>query len=397
MEPRVGTDPNPYIVVIRAVDGDGDTQDITVTIGVLMAGEPPKIDRVYATGRVPTGVDGVDVGSRVPTEMTHYELDRDNEPATTIDTNLDTPRATTLEPAAYWATDPDAGDTISWSLDGPDGGKFSFGVDDDDEPVTESTEASVTLAFRTGPDFEKPGDKNGNNVYEVTLVVTDSTGNTDELPVTVKVINSTDDNKPGTVTFSNRQPEVATALTATFDDEDTPTRNLMWQWYRAQTTTTGECEDRTPTGGEHRGFIADTSEATVGGEQVEQLTIGATVWTKIDGATSASYTPEANDEAALTDVGRCLRATVTYRDAVDRTHSMADVQGTDVDETLEGTFAGTEWPVKAIDEENDAPEFQDADGNATSTYRDEVAENGAATAITVGKNPDTLFAAGPSG
>ena len=50
--------------------------------------------------------------------------------------------------------------------------------------------------------------------------------------MTVKVINSTDDNKPGTVTILNRQPEVAIALTATFKDLDTPTREVKWQWYR---------------------------------------------------------------------------------------------------------------------------------------------------------------------
>ena len=399
------TDPNPYIVVVRAVDGDGDTQDITVNIGVLMAGEPPTIDRVYATDRVPTGVVGVGVGDRVPTEMTHYESDRDNLDRTVIDTNLDTATATTLEPAAYWATDPD-GDTINWSLDGDDAGNFIFEPDTrplSTDPMREklldgfrkATGEMVTLAFRTGPDFEKPGDKNKNNVYEVTIVVTDSTDNTDELDVTVKVINSTDDNKAGEVKFSNRQPEVAIALTATFEDEDDGISQLKWQWYRAQEGTTGECDGRAPTGNAHRGFIADTDEAAVGGEQVEQLTVDTLVWTKIDGATSASYTPEANDAPELTDVGRCLRATVTYRDAVDRTHSEANVQGTDVDETLEGTFAGSERPVKAIDEKNDAPEFQDENGNSTSTYKDEVEENGGATPIMVGKSPDTLFAADP--
>ena len=50
--------------------------------------------------------------------------------------------------------------------------------------------------------------------------------------------------------------------------------------------------------------------------------------------------------------------TVTYRDAVDRTHAAPDDATTrDVDETLEGTFQGTQYPVKPIDEENDAPEF----------------------------------------
>ena len=47
--------PNPYNVVVRAVDGDGDTQNIDVAIHVLEYHEPPVIDRVYQTERrVPT-------------------------------------------------------------------------------------------------------------------------------------------------------------------------------------------------------------------------------------------------------------------------------------------------------------------------------------------------------
>ena len=59
---------------------------------------------------------------------------------------------------------------------------------------------------------------------------------------------------------------------------------------------------------------------------------------------------------------------MTYRDDIDRTHAEQDDSDTSVDETLEGTFKGSEYPVKRIDEENDTPEFQDADGIAVSTY-----------------------------
>ena len=367
--------PNPYDVVVRAVDGDGETQDIDVTIGVLQTAEPPRIERVYLTGRVGTGHA---VGDRAPTEMSHYELDRDNAPATEIDTNLDT--AARVEAATYYANDPD-GNTLAWSLEGPDSG--SLGIIE----AANGTNATLTAG---GHDFENPGDANGDNVYEVTIVVSDGTLK-DELPVTVKVLNSTDDNQPGMVSFSNRQPEVAIALKAEFEDPDTPVTQLKWQWYRAQAIPADpvdECAGRTPTDEQHRGFVADTTEAAVGtGDdqvQVEQITIDGTAWTKIDGATSPTYTPEANDNDALTDVGRCLRATVTYRDNVDRTHSAANNAATDVDETLEGTFGGAEQPVKAIDERNQAPVFKEGDyGSArVSIYRAEVVENSGPVEIT---------------
>ena len=57
--------------------------------------------------------------------------------------------------------------------------------------------------------------------------------NRDELDVTVKVINSTEDNRPGKVLISNRQPEGASLLTATLVDADQPIENLRWQWYRS--------------------------------------------------------------------------------------------------------------------------------------------------------------------
>ena len=112
---------NPYTVVVRAVDGDGDDENITVTIYVLPKGEPPTIDRTYDSDRPASPhVEG----ARVPTEMTHYELDRDNEPATMIDTDLDT-ATPIIEPATYGAEDPEGG-AITWSLDGPDADIFTI-------------------------------------------------------------------------------------------------------------------------------------------------------------------------------------------------------------------------------------------------------------------------------
>ena len=397
-----GSANTPYTVVVRAVDGDGDVENITARIYVQAIQEPPMIDRDYVTGRLPpTG--GVEAGDRAPTEMSHYEADRTMRSATTIDANLDTSALQAdgtvddaqIQPATYFATDPE-GDTISWSLSGDDAGALN---------ITEAADGSnATLVFVTGPDFENRTDKNEDNVYEVTIVAS-AAGGRDELPVTVKVINSTDDNAPGGVTFSIRQPEVAIRFEAKFADDDRPISGTVnWQWYRAQTTFDADpdlCDDRTPTtSAEHRVFIADHTEATVGDELVEQIEIDGTTWTKIPDAngtgSTARYTPEAvftidadgnptTTHADDSDVSRCLRATFTYRDNVDRTYSGANDTMTDVDETLEGTWAAPEQPVKAIDENNEAPVFT-VDGTITgeleSTYRSRVVENAAGGVIT---------------
>ena len=79
--------PNPYNVVVRAVDGDGDTQNIDVAIHVLEYHEPPVIDRVYQTDRVG---DGHLAGDRVPTEFSHWEADRTERSPTRLDADLET-------------------------------------------------------------------------------------------------------------------------------------------------------------------------------------------------------------------------------------------------------------------------------------------------------------------
>ena len=420
-----GDQPNPYIVVVRAVDGDGDTQDITVTIHVLQRGEPPVIDRVYVDD-IPS-IGGVSAGDRVPTEMSHYEEDRTVRSPTRIDTDLessvldyssdppvlreDDGTPPPIQPATYYATDPEGIITLMWSLEGDDGDKFAFqGTSAAADPEEKVTGNSATLRFKEGPDHEDPGDKNKDNIYEVTIVVEDSTvdmdGNRhrDELPVTVKVINSTEDNQPGMVTILNRQPEVAIPLKATFKDPDDPTREVKWQWYRSVTGSTDRtrCDDYNPHSEANPAdavrYFIDTSSADIDAN-----------WQKIEGATSASYTPGYDEDSggthsvttdndntkveeweggdielvrtttksdgSVADVWsefKCLRVAVTYRDDVDRTHADADDTSTrDVDETLEGTFMGSEFPVKKIDEKNNAPVFRDADGDPVTVYRAE--------------------------
>ena len=71
----------------------------------------------------------------------------------------------------YTASDPDTtADPVAdlkWSLTGADASKFSI----------PEAGATRTLSFKANPDYESPGDSGRNNVYEVTVVVTDTKGN----------------------------------------------------------------------------------------------------------------------------------------------------------------------------------------------------------------------------
>ena len=74
----------------------------------------------------------------------------------------------------YRATDPE-GDDITWAVDGADGGDF------------EISEDGGVLTFKTPPDFEDPGDFDGDNEYLVTVVAKDDQSNPSVLEVIVAV------------------------------------------------------------------------------------------------------------------------------------------------------------------------------------------------------------------
>src|SRR5215471_913377 len=81
------------------------------------------------------------------------------------------------------ATDADAGTTLTYSIvGGADAGKFT---------INSSTGA---LSFVSAPDFEAPTDAGGNNVYDVTVQVSDGS-NTDSQAIAVTVTN-VNDNAP---------------------------------------------------------------------------------------------------------------------------------------------------------------------------------------------------------
>ena len=79
----------------------------------------------------------------------------------------------------------------------------------------------------TPPDYEAPADSGRNNVYNVTVEATDSSGNTSARVVTVTVDNI---EEAGTVTLSNLQPEDGVYISASLTDPDGRISGLTWQW-----------------------------------------------------------------------------------------------------------------------------------------------------------------------
>ena len=141
---------------------------------------------------------------------------------------------------------------LEWSkAGGADAGQFTLSTDGD-------------LAFAAAPDYENPGDADGDNVYEVTVQVREGT-NTATADIEVTVVNV---DEAGAVSLFPAQLRVRTVVRATLSDPD-GVRSLAWQWAKS----------------------ADKSN-----------------WVPISGATRADYMPVDGD------LGMYLRAVTTYTD-----------------------------------------------------------------------------------
>ena len=283
-----------YEVTVTATDSSGVATGTaaTVTINVIDVDEKPVFDADDSTG---AGV--------VPAQT---------EGRTVIDTDDNPADASSTDPAIFVASDPE-GEKVTLSLMGSDAGSFEL-----NNPETAATPPnySKVLAFKDKPDFEMPGDRNRDNVYEVTVRASDGTMNADRALI-IKVINNADEG--GKVTVSPEEAVVGVELTASLAHMEGSVSasgqiaKLQWQWQRSTALNANQVCDAT------------------------------TQYTPISGATKVAYTPVSDD------AGTCLRAMAMYNYQFAATAIPALSTGTEV----------------LVSQANQAPKFKEG----TSTFR----------------------------
>ena len=206
--------------------------------------------------------------------------------------------------AVVTATDAD-NDTLTYTLEGTDAASFYI------------VGTSGQIQTKAALDYETK------TSYSVTVKATDPSSASDTIDVTINVTNV---QEAGTVSLSEAQPRVGTALTATLSDPDGGVTGTTWVW------------------------SSSTDKST---------------WTAISGAAAASYTPVDGD------LDRYLRARASYTDTIGSGQSAAGISENKV------VAAGTTTLVSNTGQSNGAAPT----GNLNSTTQ----ERG--QAFTTGANP----------
>ena len=307
-----------YKVIVRATDPSGLADNITVTITAENVNEDPVV-----TGRAELSVDEGITGTAYVGLPDAPGIDEEPDP--------------TNQQNEYVYEDPDHLDSIArWTLEGDDAGAFDHS----------GRFEPRYLQFKVAPDYENPTDMNRDNVYEVTLVATD----TDPLRTGAGIgkvnvrLTVTNVDEAGMVVFAEGETAfLDEMLVAEVQDPDDKGGSLgephqgvhivSWQWSRSLTEAPAE----------------DFKD--------------------IDGATTNRYTSIDGDR------GYYLRVTATYTDP----RSVADDPGTTGDErigtpSLRTVRAITEFAVRVADGPGSVPTIAEAeDGPVTRSVAEDAA------------------------
>ena len=177
---------NTYVVTVKATDAGGLSATHTITVTVTTINKAPEITTVSAT---------------------HTAF------------NVDENTATSVVIKTYEAADVSGGSVLTWTLEGADRADFT---------ITKNAQGHGELRFANVPNYEMPADAGANNVYDVTVKVTDSDGS---LPDTLMVRVTVDDvnetpvitSPPTTRSVPENSTAVATLSATDVDASDTLT------------------------------------------------------------------------------------------------------------------------------------------------------------------------------
>jgi hypothetical protein len=159
---------NTYIFTVMATDSGGNTATQSITVTILNLNEAPTL----------TSNGGGDTAT--------ITIAENNSGVTTVQ-----------------ATDPDSGTTLTFSISGSDSADFVI------------NSASGSLSFASNPDFENALDSNGDNRYQINLVVSDG-ALSDTQTVTVVITDVTETVFLGALAISgNPQKGIAIAISST--------------------------------------------------------------------------------------------------------------------------------------------------------------------------------------
>ncbi len=325
-----------FVVNVIARDPSGAMTVQKVTINLKDVNEAPSFSADSDTqtdGTQPPPTELSVVEAAVPTAPDTLQLLKPD--GGDSGTELDT-----LGDGDYVATDPDvdsndaAVDTVSYSVEGADAKYFSIS---DAGVLTIDHDQNNDGTNDYAPDFERQSS------YSITIVATGKDADIEDtddrgslskrLEVMVTVTNAED---TGTVSLSQLEPQVGSSVVATVKDQDDGVTVSTWQWGRSAVLDgDAQCAENTQ-------------------------------YDPIAKATSAVYTPKGGS-GENSDVGRCLQATVTYKD---------DFGADDEDPA---PAAATTRKVQISDPGNTAPSFPDQDlatvGDQSDETSREVAEN----------------------
>ena len=279
-----GADQGKYTFYVRAIDPSGETAEVEVTVIATDANDAPKIMGSIATGTPPGAPsevrvleqDSDDRSTPEGPDATYYGTSNGEMNPTDGTPAMGLPVALALgNQNVFTVSDEDERGQRTWTLRGDDAADFVLTQGGTQEGGTEGAltgpNEPIALVFINPPDYEMPADANGDSVYKVVLVATDTAGAEDTRPMTIFVDNIAEQGK---VTLSVEQPFIGTEITAMVDDPDNGDVVVTWQWSR-------------------NGYDGDTDLA---------------VYEVINGATSSTYTPMDDDDGAF------LRVTATYID-----------------------------------------------------------------------------------